>query len=244
MWPYGRVESQSPGQKTISSYLAKYLAKSFHLRQLYQEHGLKTNNRTYRFYQNLYQYEERAALLRGKSKIAASTGNFLNGKQTVFRHYNYATGLTSYFARTNKQLVGHCQKPVLIKKNYRLGTRNLKTLSLLKLARKNNQKEVLSLRPPKQTLTHDWQEFLITELLARCQAAEFIKLPLEQAQVGKEAGQCSGSIIHHFQTKPVLRFTFEPSQTPTVRQFIANLDDQAEQYDMSESKDFVFYPTE
>ena len=29
LWPYGRVESRSPGYKTISSYLAKYLSKIF-----------------------------------------------------------------------------------------------------------------------------------------------------------------------------------------------------------------------
>jgi hypothetical protein len=49
LWTYGRVESRSPGYKTISSYLAKYLSKSFHLRSLYAEHGLKDKKRTIAF---------------------------------------------------------------------------------------------------------------------------------------------------------------------------------------------------
>ena len=71
LWPYGRVESRSPGKKTISKYLAKYLSKSFHLRSLYQQHGLDKNHKTYRFFKNLYQYEEPAVLLNGKSKLDA-----------------------------------------------------------------------------------------------------------------------------------------------------------------------------
>jgi len=84
LWPWGRVESRSPGQKTISSYLAKYLAKSFHLRSLYQQHGLKDNHKTYRFYLNLYEYESREALLLGKSKLDLETKQPLNNQQKYF----------------------------------------------------------------------------------------------------------------------------------------------------------------
>jgi hypothetical protein len=67
---------------------------------------------------------------------------------------------------------------------------------------------------------------------------------LEQEQVPKDARQCSGSVVAHFQSKPVLHFTFTPEKALAVREFIENLDDYAEEYDMEESKDFVFYPTE
>ena len=223
------------------------MAKSFHLRQLYREHGLQDHQRTYRFYQNLSEYEEREVAISGKSKIDLQTGKFLNGNQKVFRRYNYQTGETSYFYRTNKQFSGKCKKPVLIKKNYRLGTRALNSLNLLKLAKKHPTKEVLKLRKTplrKQTLTNDFQEFLITKLLLLCKSAEFTNVPLEWEKVPKEKAQCNGQVRYHFQPKPVLRFTFEPEQAATVRQFIDQLDDYAAEYDMEESKDFVFYPSE
>ena len=77
-----------------------------------------------------------------------------------------------------------------------------------------------------------------------CKTAEFTHVPLEQEQVWKEGGQCSGTAYTHFQTKPVLRFTFAPEQAAEVREFIDRLDDYAEEYDMEESKDFYFYPSE
>src|SRR5687768_16192734 len=117
--------------------MGKYMAKSFHLRSLYQEHGLADHHRIYRLYENLYQYEEKELLLVGKSKIDKEIGHYLNGNQHVFRRFNYETGETFYFYRTNRQLSGQCQKPILIKKNYRLGTRRLNPLNLLKLAKKS-----------------------------------------------------------------------------------------------------------
>jgi hypothetical protein len=109
------------------------LSKSFHLRSIYAQHGLKDNHRAYHFYLNLYDYEQRNALLNGKSKIDQLTGAKLNGHQKIFRHYDYTTGQTTYYYKTNRQLVGQRARPVLIKKNYRLGTRSLNPLSLLKL---------------------------------------------------------------------------------------------------------------
>ena len=103
--------------------MAKYLAKSFHLRNLYRQHGLTDHQRAYHFYQNLYEYEQRAVKLVGKSKIDQLTGQKLNSQQTIFRHYDYDSKETSYYYRTNKIAVGQCAKPTLIKKNYRLGTR-------------------------------------------------------------------------------------------------------------------------
>jgi len=227
--------------------MAKYLAKSFHLRNLYREHGLTDHQRAYHFYQNLYDYQQRTVKLVGKSKIDQLTGQKLNGKQTIFRHYDYTTDETSYYYRTNKIAVGQCAKPTLIKKNYRLGTRWLRTPPLLNLAKKVQKKPVFKLlKSPlkKKNLTHDFQEFLILQLLLLCKTAEFTHVPLEQEQVWKEGGQCSGTAYTHFQTKPVLRFTFAPEQAENVREFIARLDEYAEEYDMTESKDFYFYPSE
>jgi hypothetical protein len=226
--------------------MAKYLAKSFHLRNLYREHGLTDHQRAYHFYQNLYEYEQRAVKLVGKSKIDQLTGQKLNGKQTIFRHYDYTTEQTSYYYRTNKIAVGKCAKPTLIKKNYRLGTNHLKTLPLLNLAKRDQKKPVFKLlKTPlkKKSFSADFQEFLITKLLLLCKTAEFTHIPLEQERVWKEAGQCSGTVYSHFQTKPVLRFTFASEQAEAVREFIAKLDEYAEEYEMEESKDFYFYPT-
>ena len=88
LWPYGQVESRSPGNKSISQYLAKYLSKSFHLRKLYQEHGLTDYSRTYSFFKNLYSYEQLEALLANSSKIDAITYQYLPKNQKVFRHYD------------------------------------------------------------------------------------------------------------------------------------------------------------
>jgi hypothetical protein len=95
------VESRSPGYKTISNYLAKYLSKSFHLRSLYQQHGLKDNHKTYRFFKNLYDYQEKPALLITKHKLDGETGQPLPKNQTVFRHFNYDTAERTYFFFSN-----------------------------------------------------------------------------------------------------------------------------------------------
>jgi len=213
------------------------------LRSLYAQHGLKDKHRAYHFYQNLYDYEPRTVSLDGKSKIDQLTGTKLNGKQTVFRHYDYETKQTSYYYKTNKQLTGKCAKPILIKKNYRLGTRSLKTNLLLNLASKSARKELYSFKKPKKpTLQQDFQEFLITRLLLLCNKAEFLHLPLEQEKVSKESGKCDELLYSHFQTKPVLRFQFLPEQASIVRQFINNLDTYAQEYDLEESKEFYSYP--
>ena len=236
------MESRSPGYKTISNYLAKYLAKSFHLRSLYTQHGFQTHSKAYHFFKNLYEYDQKPTLLIGRHKLDAETGQHLPKNQKVFRHYNYQTAETSYFYRTNEQLVGQAQQPFCDKKHFRLGTRSLNPLSLLKLATKSSKKEVYSLKKPPQQLNQDFQEFIITRLLLLCKSAEFTHIPLEQEKVPKEAQQCSGTIYTHFQTKSVLHFQFLPENASVVRAFISNLDTYATEYDLEESKDFVAYP--
>jgi hypothetical protein len=222
--------------------LAKYLSKSFHLRSLYTQHGLKNKKRTYRFYLNLYDYDQKPVLLIGHHKLDAETGQHLAKNQKIFRSYNYPTDQITYFYKTNEQLVGKCANPTLIKKNYRLGTRSLNPLNLLKLATKPNRKEVYLFKKPQQHLNQDFQEFLITRLLLLCKKAEFLHTPLEQEQVPKEIGQCNNSIYTHFQTKPVLHFQFLPENAKVVRLFIDKLDTYALEYDLEESKDFNSYP--
>jgi hypothetical protein len=66
--------------------------------------------------------------------------------------------------------------------------------------------------------------------------------PLEQERVSKENNLCDNLIYTHFQTKPVLHFSFTPQNSPIVRQFIDKLDTYAQEYDLEESKDFNSYP--
>ena len=261
LWPYGRVNSQSPGEKSISQYLAKYLSKSFHLRKLYQDHGLKEHSKTYSFFKNLYQYDEREvlfvpkkvlhqkeAILNSKSKLDKLSGQHLNNQQQVFRHYDYTTGQISYFYRTNETLVDKVKIPQLIKKNYRLATRALNPLKLLKLASKSKETPtILFKKPPKLKTSHDFanslwdsdfQEFLITRLLIFCKSAEFLHLPLEQDQVPKLKSKCDATVYHHFKPKPILHFKFTPEVVPLVLTFIKNLDHYAQEYDTQESQEF------
>ena len=240
LWTYGRVESRSLNKSAAGQYLAKYLSKSFHLREIYAEHGLKDKHRAYHFYHNLYGYERREV----SSNIDQWTGEKLNGNQTVFRHYDYQTQHTSYYYRTNKKLVGKRAKPTLIKKNYRLSTRTLNPLSLLKLVAKDPKKELYQFKKPKKTpVSHDFQEFLITRLLALCQTAQFLHLPLEQDQVPKELTTCNQAVTSHFKPQPLLHFTFTPQQAPVIRQFIDQLDSYATEYEIAESQDFFTWPT-
>jgi hypothetical protein len=170
------------------------------------------------------------------------TGAKLNGHQTIFRHYNYQTQETTFYYKTNRQLVGKCARPIIIKKNYRLGTRSLNPLSLLSLASKHSKKELYNFKKPKQHLDQDFQQFLITRLLLMCKKAEFLHTPLESEQVPKEAEQCNQSIYSHFQTKPVLHFQFLPENAQIVRIFMDKLDTYALEYDLEESQDFNSYP--
>jgi hypothetical protein len=244
LWPYGRVQSQSPGRQTISNYLAKYLSKSFHLREIYAEHGLKEHSRTYRFYLNLYDYDQKPALLFGKHRLDLETGQPLPKNQKVFRSYDYETQHTSYFYRTKEHLVGHCQKPQLIKKNYRLSTRTLNPLNLLPLATKGRKKELYQFKKPKKAaVAQDFQEFLLIRLLTLCQTAQFLHLPLEQDQVPKELANCNQAITSHFKPKPLLHFTFHPQSAPLIRQFMEQLDTYAQEYEIAESAQFYTWPT-
>jgi hypothetical protein len=212
------------------------------LRSLYAQHGLKDHHKTYRFFKNLYDYDQKPVLLVSRHKLDAQTGLHLAKNQKIFRHYDYSTGQTAYCYRTNEKLIGTAAKPVLIKKNYRLGTRSLNPLSLLSLASKHSKKELYLFKKPKTHLDQDFQEFLITRLLLLCKKAEFLHTPLEQDHVPKEIGQCSNSIYQHFQVKPVLHFSFEPQQASIIRTFIEKLDTSAHEFDLEESHDFNSYP--
>ena len=255
LWPYGRVEMRSLKGKSRKAYLAKYISKSFHHHQLYREHGLKEHHKTYSFFKNLYRYEQKEALLIDKSKLDAQTNQFLPKNQKVFRLYDYQTKQNSYFYRTSEVLIGKAQKPRLLKKNFRLGTRSLNPLNLLKLASKSKATQTISFKkPPKTKTTHtdftnplcdketasprDFQEFLITNLLTFCKSAEFLHLPLEQNPVPKLKSKCDGTVYHHFKPKPILHFKFTPESVPLVLSFINNLDTYAQEYDMEESSEF------
>jgi hypothetical protein len=234
------VESRSPGKKTLGGYLAKYLAKSFHLRSLYRQHGFKEHNKAYRFFKNLYDYEEREAVFAGKGKFDKETNQRLNGNQHIFRRCDYQINQTSYFYRTNERPTGEVAQPFRRSKNFRLST-SLNYRNLAKLARKSKKKETLELsfgRRKKKIFTHDFQEFLISRLLLLCQKAEFSKIPLEQEQVPRENGQCNKSVFSHFQTKSVLQFTFAPENMEVVHQFFNKLDDYAQEYDATEAQEF------
>jgi hypothetical protein len=142
----------------------------------------------------------------------------------------------------------------LLKKNYRLATRALNPLNLLKLASKSKEKQVYLLEKPtkkpistdfanslfKKTATHsDFQEFLITNLLTFCKSAEFLHLPLEQDQVPKLQAKCDQTIYHHFKPKPILHFKFASETVPLVLAFLNNLDHYASQYDTEEAQEFL-----
>jgi hypothetical protein len=195
---------------------------------------------------NLYEYETREVSLVGKSKLDALTGEHLPKNQAVFRHYDYLTKQTSYFYKTNEQLIGHCSNPTFIKKNYRLGTRSLNPLNILKAGHQPQHQENLLLKKPPNPATFtqpvehfsDFQEFLITNLLLFCQKAQFTHLPLEQLHVSKLKNKCDQTPTNHFQTKPILHFNFAKETVPLVLAFLNNLDHQADYFDMEESKNF------
>jgi hypothetical protein len=230
------VESRSTGRKTISQYLAKYLSKSFHLRQIYQQHGLTSQHKTYRFFKNLYSYEQREAILKNNSKFDQLTGQYLPRNQHIFRRSD-----NSYYYRLNETLTGHCTKPLLIKKSYRLGYHSLSTLPLLNLACQPKPQEPLTF--PKKLATklvpQDFQEYLITSLLLLAKQAEFINLPLEQPQVSHNGSKCDQLDYTHFQKKPIIRFKFARTSTSLVKEFILNLDHQAQTLDLDEAQNFT-----
>ncbi|CAI2187569.1 14043_t:CDS:2 [Funneliformis geosporum] len=230
------VESRSTGRRTISQYLAKYLSKSFHLRQIYQQHGLTSQHKTYRFFKNLYSYEQREAILKNGAKCDQLTGQYLPRNQHIFRHSD-----NSYHYRLNETLTGHCAKPLLIRKSYRLGYHVLSTLPLLQLARQSQLNEPLTFRkkPTTKLVPQDFQEYLITSLLLLAKQAEFVNLPLEQSQVPHNGSKCDQLDYTHFQKKPILRFKFARASANLVKEFMLNLDNQAQTLDLDEAQNFT-----
>ena len=63
-------------------------------------------------------------------------------------------------------------------------------------------------------------------------------MPLEQAKVLKAGNHCDQTIATHFQTKPVLNFTFAKENAQLARSFMEQLDQHAEEYGFTEAKDF------
>jgi hypothetical protein len=184
----------------------------------------------------LYEYEERAAIIVGTSKRDQVTQRPLNSQQKIFRTTN-----NTYFYRCQERLIATAAKPLVLSKNYRLGTRSLNPLPLLKLAKKSTQKSALLLNQKssdKKLLEQDFQQLLITRLLQLCKKAEFLKIPLEQDQIPKEGGVCNQSLVSHFQTKSILNFTFAPQQALAAQQFFDQLDTYAEEYDLEASDNF------
>jgi len=163
------------------------------------------------------------------------TGQYLPPNQHVFRRAD-----STYYYKTNEKLVGHCSKPLLIKKSYRLGYHSLSTQSLLKLALETNQREHLAFRKKSATkiLPVDFQTYLITSLLLLCKKAQFLNLPLEQAKVPKNGAKCDQLPYTHFQKKSTLLFKFTKQNAPLIKEFMFNLDNQAQTFDIQEKQNF------
>jgi hypothetical protein len=215
------------------------LAKSFHLRELYREHGFQERNKTYRFFLNLYEYDDRPIFIINNKRYDAISGELIANNQHLFKTAN-----NTHYYRTNERISGKVQSPVRLTKSYRLSNR-LNSNSLLKLVAKSPKNETFLLHKTQlaKTLDKDFQEFLITFLLTHCQKAEFKKLPVEINKVPKtkQLG-CNGSTTEHFATKLILDFQFKPQKANIITAFFEQLDDYANLYDMEESKDFYYYP--
>jgi hypothetical protein len=163
-------------------------------------------------------------------------GRFLAPNQRLFRRPD-----NTYYYRTNEILIGHCTKPLLIKKSYRLGYHSLSTLPLLNLAQLTKQSASLAFRKKaaSKIMPIDFQAYLISSLLLLGKKAEFINLPLEQAKVPQTASKCDQLIYTHFQKQPTLRFKFAQENSQPIRIFMENLDHQAETFDIEEKQHFT-----
>jgi hypothetical protein len=183
----------------------------------------------------LYEYETREVLIRNNSKFDQLTSQYLAPNQHVFRRSD-----NTYYYKTNEQLTGHCAKPLIIKRNYRLGYHSLSTNSLLKLSQQTKQREHLAFQKTLATKIApiDFQEYLITSLLLLCQKAQFLNLPLEQPKVPK-ALKCDTLGYTHFQKKPTLLFKFAKPNANLIKEFILNLDHQAEIFNIQEKQNFT-----
>jgi hypothetical protein len=183
----------------------------------------------------LYEYEEKEAIIRHSSKYDQATGKYLAHNQHLFKRQNNA-----HYYRTNETLIGHCAKPLIIKKSYRLGYHSLSTQPLLKLSCSTKLKENLAFRhkPASKIVPLDFQEYLISSLLLLAKKAEFANLPLEQAQVSKNGNKCDTLPYTHFQRKPILHFQFAKENAELVKTFVLNLDQQSQEFDIEEKQNF------
>ncbi|CAI2192609.1 12907_t:CDS:1, partial [Funneliformis geosporum] len=115
------------------------------------------------------------------------------------------------------------------------------TLPLLKLAHQPKPQEPLTF--PKKLATklvpQDFQEYLLTSLLLLAKQAEFVNLPLEQPQVPHNGSKCDQLDYTHFQKKPIIRFKFARARASLVKEFMLNLDHQAQTFDLDEAQNFT-----
>jgi len=164
------------------------------------------------------------------------TGKYLAPNQHIFRKPD-----NTYYYRTNEQLVGHGAKPLIIKKNYRLGYHALSTLPLLKLSQATKYQDYLAFRKKaaSKIMPVDFQEYIITSLLLFCKKAEFHHLPLEQQKVPQTQSKCDALDYTHFQKMPTLRFKFAKENANLARIFMENLDNQAQEFDIAEKRHFT-----
>jgi len=184
----------------------------------------------------LYEYETQEAIVDNGSKGDLLTGKYLAPNQHLFKSPN-----NTYYYRTNEQLIGHCAKPLIIKKNYRLGYHSLSTLPLCQLAQLTKPPASLAFRKKaaSKIMPVDFQEYLISSLLLLCKKAEFHHLPLEQQKVPQTQSKCDALDYTHFQKMPALRFKFAKENTNLIQEFMLNLDHQAQEFDIEEKQSFT-----
>jgi hypothetical protein len=122
-----------------------------------------------------------------------------------------------------------------------LGYHGLNALPLLKLAQKSHKEELFNFQrqPVAKIVPADFQEYLITSLLLLAKKAEFLNLPLEQPQVSQSGNKCDQLAHTHFQKMPVLRFQFAKESANLIKEFVLNLDHQAEEFDIEEKQGFT-----
>ncbi|CAJ0840541.1 10154_t:CDS:2 [Entrophospora sp. SA101] len=180
--------------------------------------------------------EQRKATVSNGSKQDFLTGRYLAPNQHIFKRQD-----NTYYYRANEQLIGHCAKPLIIKKSYRLGYHSLSTLPLCQLAQWTKPSVSLAFRKKAaaKITPVDFQEYLITSLLLFCKKAEFINLPLEKEKVPQTQGKCDQLDYTHFQKMPTLRFKFAKENANLARIFMENLDNQAQEFDIEEKQGFI-----
>jgi hypothetical protein len=167
------------------------------------------------------------------------TGKLIANNQHLFKNLD-----DTYYYRTNERIIAKTHNPIRLTKSYRLSNHSLRNSELLKLTKKSAREQAFLLQKANlnKTLDRDFQEFLICFLLTHCHKAQFKKLPVENNSVPKAKKGCNDSPTEHFQSKLILNFSFKPDKANIITAFFDKLDDYANLYDLTESKDFYHYP--